>query len=130
MNITEDECAKCGSTLEEVRPGKWQCTKCELENLLARHLNAGKQAVPLSAEEYMVAYNTGYQAGLAKSQRDDDDAFWLRQYAGQAMQGILANNKLLSAFIAVGYEIGPTQLKNISKGAVAQAKTLLEEVNK
>ena len=90
----------------------------------------GEETVkPLTAEEYMVAYNTGYQAGLAKSQRDNDDALWLRQYAGQAMRGILANNKLLSAFVSVGETIGMEQLAAISKGAVAQAKALLEEVN-
>ncbi len=112
MNIIEDECAKCGSTLEAVRPGKWQCQKCELDQMMADQ------------------YNEGYQAGLSKSQCGDDDAFWLRQYAGQAMQGILVNNKLLLAFVSTGCEIGPTQLKNISKGAVAQAKALLEGVKK
>ena len=112
MNITEDECAKCGSTLEEVRPGKWQCNKCDLDQMMADH------------------YNAGYQAGLSKAQRDDDDAFWLRQYSGWAMQGILANNKLLSAFVSVGETIGMEQLEAVSKGAVAQATALLEEVKR
>lgn len=112
MNTTEDECAKCGSTLEEVRPGKWQCTKCELDRMMADQ------------------YNAGYQAGLSKAQRDDDDAFWLRQYAGQAMHGILANNKLLSAFVSAGETIGMEQLAAISKGAVAQATALLDEVKR
>ena len=85
---------------------------------------------PLTAEEYLVAYNTGYQAGLAKAQRDDDDAFWIRQYAGYAMQGILANNKLLSAFVSTGEIIGIDQLTAVSKGAVAQAKALMEEVKR
>lgn len=75
-------------------------------------------------------FERGYKAGLAKSQRDDDDAFWIRQYAGQSMQGILANNKLLSAFVSTGETIGMEQLEAVSKGAVAQAKTLLEEVKK
>ena len=28
------KCAKCGSVLQLVRPGKWQCQKCELDNML------------------------------------------------------------------------------------------------
>lgn len=27
-------CGKCGSDMEIVRPGKWQCTKCELDAML------------------------------------------------------------------------------------------------
>ena len=27
-------CGECGSDMEIVRPGKWQCTKCELDAML------------------------------------------------------------------------------------------------
>lgn len=100
MNITEDECPECGSTLEEVRPGKWQCVKCELDQMRADQ------------------YNAGYQAGSTQSQRDDDNAFWLRQYAGMAMQGILASNT------------ADTRIECLPAACVAVAKALLEEVKK
>ena len=101
MNITEDECPECGSTLEEVRPGKWQCAKCELDQMMADQ------------------YNAGYQAGSTQSQRDDDNAFWLRQYAGMAMQGILATDtqRLLYPY-------------QIASQSIDCAKALLEEVKK
>ena len=78
--------------------------------------------------EYDKGYDEGFKAGLAAS--EFTDGYWLRCYAGQAMQGILANNKLLSGFVSVGETIGMEQLAAISKGAVAQASALLEEVKK
>ena len=72
---------------------------------------------PLTAEEYLVAYNTGYQAGLAKAQRDDDDAFWIRQYAGMAMQGLIVG-------------VDKPKYEVIAMLAVKQATALLDEVKK
>ena len=80
---------------------------------------------PLTTEEYLVAYNTGYQAGLAKSQRDDDDAFWFRQYSGWAMQGILASCTNNSQRYAAQGEADA-----ICKSAMMYAKALLEEVKR
>ena len=72
---------------------------------------------------YTVGYAEGYQAGLAKSQADDDDAFWLRQYAGQAMQGILSAETM-------GYTTSKTNIALNAECAVEYAKALLEEVKK
>ena len=30
----EATCPVCGSDMDMVRPGKWQCQKCELDNML------------------------------------------------------------------------------------------------
>lgn len=81
---------------------------------------------PMTAEEYLIAYNTGYQAGLSKAQRDADDAFWLRQYAGQAMQGILANGDRIDD--EDGYL--PSAKAVITNMSVRYAKALLEDVKK
>ena len=90
----------------------------------------GEETVkPLTAEEYMVAYNTGYQAGLAKSQRDDDDAFWIRQYAGQAMQGMISKISWERLGDDFKPEIQP-KYKIVAYMAVQQARALLEEVKK
>lgn len=108
MNITEDECAECGSTLEEVRPGKWQCTKCELDQMMVDQ------------------YNNGYQAGLTQSQTDSDESFWLKQYAGMVVQGIVIGKRtmpVLEGDIAAEQAIQAYY-------AVQQAKALMEELKR
>lgn len=72
----------------------------------------------MNESEY-AAYKRGYQAGLAKVQADDDDAFWLRQYAGQAMQGILAAD---TQSLLYPYQI--------VQRSIDCAKALLEEVKR
>lgn len=39
------KCAKCGSVLQLVRPGKHQCQYCEMENALTAELSRYKQGV-------------------------------------------------------------------------------------
>ena len=60
-------------------------------------------------------YDEGFKARLAKTQADDDDQFWLRQYAGLAMQGLLVG-------------VDEPRYRNIAGMAVKQALALLEEV--
>ena len=97
----------------------------------------GEETVkPLTAEEYLVAYNTGYQAGLAKSKRDDDDAFWLRQYAGQTMQGQLASLQTEVSIMMFSEALEERWLnpkypeRLIAINSVNYAKALLEEVKR
>ena len=77
---------------------------------------------------YTVGYADGYQAGLAKAQRDDDDAFWLRQYAGQAMQGLLANPNY-TYMLENNPSFDADQIREIvATNSSGYAKALLEEV--
>ena len=39
------KCAKCGSVLQLVRPGKYQCQYCEMESALTIELDRYKQGV-------------------------------------------------------------------------------------
>lgn len=41
-------CGVCGSDMQIVRPGKWQCLKCELDEMLRR--TAEEARAPLLAE--------------------------------------------------------------------------------
>lgn len=72
------------------------------------------------------AYKRGVKDGIAKSQHDDDDAFWLRQYAGMAMQGILANPDIMQHVCGSWFKTDVS----VTMWAVKQAAALLEEVKK
>ena len=44
------KCAKCGSVLQLVRPGKHQCQYCEMESALTAELDRYKQGVEMDGE--------------------------------------------------------------------------------
>ena len=48
------KCAKCGSVLQLVRPGKHQCQYCEMENALTAELSRYKQGVEV--EDFVNRY--------------------------------------------------------------------------
>lgn len=91
---------------------------------------------PMTAEEYLIAYNTGYQAGLSEDLRDDDDAFWLRQYAGYAMQGQLSSLQTEATIMMFSEAMAERGLnpkypeRLIAINSVNYAAALLEEVKK
>ena len=43
-------CTTCGSDMELVRPGKWQCQKCELDNMLKQAHRSGWEQAKREAE--------------------------------------------------------------------------------
>ena len=73
------------------------------------------QLAEATTQEKTDEYDKGFEAGLAAS--EFTDGYWLRCYAGQAMQGLL-----------VGVE--DPRFENITMLAVKQAKALLGEVKK
>jgi len=70
------------------------------------------------------AYNRGYRAGMEEMVEHHDDQFWLRTYAGQAMQGILASD---AEFERDDYD---KTVDLIAATAVEQAQALLTEIKK
>lgn len=104
-----------GEDYQRCKGGEYDCCKCTACKV-AREVGMNTDDHDMNESE-CAAYNMGYQAGLAKVQADDDDDFWLRQYAGQAMQGLL-----------VGVE--EPRYRNIASMAVKQALALLEEVKR
>lgn len=46
----EATCHVCGSEMDMVRPGKWQCQKCELDNMLHEAHNKGWEQAKAEAK--------------------------------------------------------------------------------
>jgi hypothetical protein len=70
-------------------------------------------------------YNEGYQAGLAKSKQSHDDAYWLRQYAGMAMQGYLTTyNTETGIYLVCIYK------EELACGFADLAGALLDEIKR
>ena len=68
------------------------------------------------------SYNMGYRKGLQDAEEAHDDAYWLRKYAGMAMQGIMAGGYRFD--ISQGNKEG----KLIAKASLMIATALLAEV--
>lgn len=75
-------------------------------------------------DEMNTDYDDGFKAGLAES--EFTDGYWLRYYAGQAMQGILANPDIMQHVCGSWFKTDVS----VTMWAVNQAKALLEEVKK
>jgi len=73
--------------------------------------------------EYDRGYDDGFKQGLAASEFTDE--YWLRCYAGQAMQGMI-----LPLPETVTDQDLDDEYAFLAKAAVTAAKTLLEEVKK
>lgn len=75
--------------------------------------------------EYDKGYDEGFRQGLAAS--EFTDGYWLRCYAGQAMQAIIAELSFIYASGKNTDDLMP-QYEKIAALAANQAKALVEEV--
>jgi hypothetical protein len=77
--------------------------------------------------EYDKGYDEGFKQGLAAS--EFTDGYWLRCYAGQAMQAIISELSFVYGSSKSPDDLIP-QYEKIAVLAVNQAKALLDEVKK
>lgn len=110
-------CLVCGSDMQLVRPGKWQCGKCELDEMLAAERAAG-YAAGVQAERERLSAKIGSVKELGKSV-----CFGFWEGTGMLNTLSIAIGELEDSAINYGYYNG----KEFSEHGLAEARVAVFE---